>query len=176
MCWYVTIGVSPEGAPLVEELASRAGRVAVRRSTNPSMATIFPRRDIRLEVTSGGCSCDLYAPAVRPSAGGWEGQRERYREKGWSEAKIDRAIAARDRAKGASIGRTGGIGPERLFREIISQQVAHYRSVRMLAHTYSGPVDKETVASETRVQITLLAFLQTGFPPDTLVEVVAEPE
>jgi len=174
MCWFVTIGVTSAGAAALEELGRARGELGVSKSSNPHLARIFGVDDVRFEVTHGGCSCDLYTAPRERDTSEHERARARYRRKGWSEAKIARALEASETAKSAGVGRTREIGPDHAFRGAISRQVREFGSVRIFAHMYNASQGEEQVACLGRRRITLDAFLESGFPPDELVEVIDE--
>lgn len=171
MCWFVTIGVSRHGAAELETLGRQRGLLQARPSVNSDLAAIFPRADVRFEITHGGCSCDLYWTPPEEDPAEREQAARRYRKKGWSEAKIARALDASAQAKSAPIGRNPEMGPERLFRELIAAQVRRFGSIRLFAHMYQGVQDEERVRSEGSRRISLEELLEQGFPPDVLVEV-----
>src|SRR5262245_32048356 len=140
MCWFVTMGVTSAGAAALEELGRARGELDVSKSSNPHLARIFDADDVRFEITHGGCSCDLYtAPPERDPD---EHERARYRRKGWSEAKIARALEARETAKSAGVGLNHQIGPEFAFRDAISNQVREFGGVRIFAHMYNASQDE----------------------------------
>lgn len=172
MCWFVTMGVTSAGAVALEELAHARDGLAVRKSSNPHIARLFSTTDVRFEVTYGGCSCDLYASPRAPDPSERERAHERYRRKGWSEAKIARALEASATAKSARIGRNCEIEPERVFRDAIGRQVREFGGVRVFAHLYNGSQDDEVVTCTARRRIRLKTFLESCFPPDELVEIV----
>jgi hypothetical protein len=174
MCWFVTIGVTSAGAAALEELVRARGGLGVSKSSNPHLARIFDADDILFEVTHGGCSCDLYTFPRESDPVEHERARARYRRKGWSEAKIARALEASDTAKSAGVARNREIGPERAFRDAISNQVRGFGGVRIFAHMYNASQDEEQVTCIGRQRITLNAFLESGFPSDELVEIVDE--
>jgi hypothetical protein len=49
---------------------------------------------VKFEVKAGGCSCAFYAGAVATEAGAPDLQRRKSEKKGWSAAKIERALAS----------------------------------------------------------------------------------
>ena len=176
MCWFVTMGVTSAGAVALEELARARDGLAVRKSSNPHIARLFSANDVWFEVTHGGCSCDLYASPREPDTGEPGRAHERYRRKGWSEAKIARALEASATSKSARIGRNREIGPEGVFREAVGRQVREFGGVRLFAHLYNGSQDDEVVTCTARRRISLKTFLESGFPPDELVEIVDRSE
>ena len=95
MCWSMTVAVPLKFASICESLVPERPNFKVQRGLMPSDS--LPEGFVAVDVTSGGCGCDLYIPIeqrpahdeqVRSS----ERRRDRYRRMGWSEAKIDRAM------------------------------------------------------------------------------------
>ncbi len=173
MCWFITIGLNAAGGTAVEELDQQRNGLGVRRSLNSDLAVLFLKSDARFEITHGGCSCDLFWPPQHeedPERS--EGVRRRHRKKGWSEAKIARSLHASQNSKSANIGRNRQVDAERIYRDAITELVRRFGCVRIFAHMYSGSQDEESVTSAGRCRIGLAEFLETGFPPDQLVEIV----
>jgi hypothetical protein len=175
MCWFITMGVPAAGASLLEQRGASRGGLGVRRAANPHVARLFPASDVRFEITDGGCSCDLYAEPSETGSTHAEQLREKYRKKGWSSAKIDRAVQASEAARVAAMTRRRETGAQLLFREVVAEQVRAFGTIRLFAHMYSGSQDEEMVTSESRARLDLSAFVISGFPADTLVEVTLAP-
>lgn len=92
MCYFVTIGVPEKHAHRIREAFSRGYHLD--ETKNASVLAAFPPNYAARLVTSGMCSCDLYARPRSPLSGNREQRlRRKYSKRGWSEAKIDRAIA-----------------------------------------------------------------------------------
>lgn len=176
MCWFITAGLPEPGARALEALGRARGGLGVRRSVNPSVAALFPQADVRLEVTHGWCSCALYPEAAEPGEAAAERDRARYRQKGWSEAKIQRAVEARRQARTAA--HQQGLEREavRQVRNAIAEQVRALGSVRVFAHEYQRSQDTESVGAAGRARVSLEEYLRGGgtFPPDTLVEIARD--
>jgi len=92
MCRLVTIGVPKSLGSALTEFGGPRDGLAITPSRNPHVAAIFPLTDLRLNVTVGGCSCDLVGGHYRARGGDESHQRRRYEKLGWSRAKIDRAL------------------------------------------------------------------------------------
>src|SRR5687768_11814114 len=93
MCYLVTIGTRGSQAD-IEGLLGPNSRLVVQPSRNPSLRLLFPQRDQLFQVTSGGCSCDLVMCSHEPLRNEQRARlRARYQRKGWSPAKIGRALA-----------------------------------------------------------------------------------
>lgn len=176
MCWFVALGTTSAGAAALEDHRRAGGILQLRRSNNPHIARIFNADEVLFEVTQGGCSCGIYTrpKAIVPPEN--EILRGRYRRKGWSESKITRALDAAASAKSPSIGRNAEMGPERAFRDAVTEQVRDFGGVRLFAHMYCGSQDEEEVTCKSRRRIGLSEFLKSGFPPDELIQIVEDAE
>ena len=172
MCWFVTVGVTPAGVEAIERLGSRRGALHVQTSSNAHVARIFGDGAVMFEVTTeSGCSCDLYLGDEADR--GWDKRaRARHRRRGWSEAKIARAIEASRTAKVAAAGRDRESRPRRVFHDAVREHVRTFGRIRVFAHFYRGSPDDERVACMARRRLALATFLESGFPPDELIEIV----
>ena len=112
MCQLVTIGFPKGFDPRVTVFGEPRDGLAVTPSRNPHVAGIFPKTDLRFDVTIGGCSCDLIGGRHGARAGDGDNQRRRYEKLGWSRAKIDRALEASAAAQGRArrVGRAERAG------------------------------------------------------------------
>ena len=173
MCWFITIGISAKGVAAVEALGRQRAGLGVRPSQNPYLAAIFPKDDIRFEVTHGGCSCDLVPEDRDRGRAKLERMRRRYERHGWSEAKISRAVQAAENAQSKSLQRREETASKLLFRNTIIEQARRLGGVRVFAHLYRGSQDDEEVACSGRRRVGAEQFAQGDFPEDVLVEVIA---
>ena len=171
MCYFVTLGIPAKYRTAVEALAKQRGGLGVEPVPNRSVARLFPQGDALFVITNGGCSCDLYAEPSRSSPAADEAnQRARYRRKGWSEAKISRALEARARSRVTS----GREDCRARFLDVVATLVEDIGRVQLFAHEYSGRIDTEDVSAGRAQTITLETFRYRGggFDVDTVVEVV----
>lgn len=169
MCQLVTIGVPKSaGSALIEFGGPRDG-LLVTPSRNPHLASIFPITDLRLDVTIGGCSCDLVGGRHGARAGDESKQRQRYEKLGWSRAKIDRALQASTTAHERDRAGTSA----RRFRQGVLALLDRIPSIRLFVHTYSGDFDTEVVVSKGAAHVSRAEYeaANGAFPADTLVEV-----
>lgn len=169
MCYLVTIGTrSSESA--VQALAADHGLVA-RRSTNRATRAIFPR-DLRLfELSTGQCACDMVSQGTEaPSDEYVQRLRAAYEQKGWSQAKVARALrewelaGARRRERQAT--------PKRLFSAFL-RTAASRGPLRVFIHFYSGDFDTEVVSARAGVKLAADDLVDPAMlATDTLVEVI----
>lgn len=171
MCYFITIGVPARHRQLVEAL--QKGRFRVDRSSNPSVARLFPPDDALFTLIDGHCSCALYIQDESTTAEADEGKaRARYQRQGWSEAKISRALEAKRQARSAN--QRDDHRAE--FCERIAGVVEAIGRVRLFVHMYSGDIDSENIGTTAHVTIRLDDFVQRqgAFQVDTVVELVRE--
>jgi len=168
MCWLILVGVRrSHGDP--EAVFDEHGYVA-EPATNP-MLSLLGSDAVKLTVSDGHCGCAIRArsePHARLDAGR---MRERYRRKGWSEGKIERAVQARLASDAAREDRR--VSAIR-FPGAISALVKGGAEVTLVAHLCDGSFDAP-FAIAAREHHTLEQFTARGgaFPADTLVTVTA---
>src|SRR5262245_14101794 len=90
MCWLVMVGVRGYHGDPKKVFSAHAYRAAA--ATNPVCAAMGADA-VKLAVTDGHCACSLYIETLRREPGNPDRLRARYRRKGWSAAKIERAMA-----------------------------------------------------------------------------------
>jgi hypothetical protein len=136
MCYFVFVGVPKAHRHQVDALCSLGFEVS--EWSGLPIKAVFPREDSVVCVTSGGCSCGIYHSALR----GFDesAARRKYEKKGWTKAKIERAMLGRRRGQ-----------PEQpvfaRFREGFANVVRAVGSVRVFAHVFTGDVESEHVAA-----------------------------
>lgn len=172
MCWFLTAAVRAEHASSLEAMGRRRGGLGVRPSVNPHVARIFPPDYALFELTHGGCSCDLFGGARELDPPDLDRRRRQYRQRGWSESKIARALAAAEESHSRSsvTDRTSGVAA--MLRREIAERVDADGNILLFAHCYSGSVDEEHVVANGRTRMTTRAFLADDIPGDVLIEVV----
>jgi len=121
-----------------------------------------------LDVTDGGCSCSIYrGPLDRSTQNEHAHWRRRYQRKGWSAAKIERALESkredRQRRRDAAAEFCGAV------EHIIKSGGV----VAVLAHGFQGRFAEEQVRILSHTAITLIEYLagEGRLPEDTVVTV-----
>ena len=117
-------------------------------------------------VTRGGCSCDFYTnqdPSAR-----LEQDRQRLARKGWSSAKIERALKSRMSEENPVLTN---------FLASLSEIAESSSSIRLLCHCFSGSVESERfeVQGEIRMSLSELRGASGHFPTDTVVQLQLAP-
>src|ERR1043166_8628453 len=98
MCHLITIGVSPDFSDLT--VLFRSHDLHIAPAVNPDVRAAMPSQYTTFDVTDGGCSCSLYAGIRASSTLDESAERARYARKGWSEAKITRALESKRASHG----------------------------------------------------------------------------
>jgi hypothetical protein len=171
MCYLITIGIDKSLGSVLPEFGNDREGLAVAPSRNPALAKIFPPGDLRLEITVGGCSCELFSTSAsaEEEINREAAERRRYQKKGWSAAKIERALqasrVAHDRDRRGDNARR--------FLEAILALLERTRSVRIFAHMYSGLFDTESVVAKAHASLTRAAYQANhgAIPEDVLCEI-----
>jgi hypothetical protein len=170
VCWFITIAVSEDRCAVVDaRLASHRALHFTAVSSTPT-AKVFRAGSHCIEVTHGGCSCDLYAEKPSPDRVESKLARERQRlvRKGWSSSKVERALKAKSESEARPRHTHAAAGD---FNTLVSELVADLGSVELFAHFYSGDPREEVVGFPERASLSLSQFLETGFPPNTVATV-----
>lgn len=151
MCYFVTIGVPERHAGRIREAFSRGYQLD--ETKNASVLAAFPPHCAARLLTSGMCSCDLYARPRSPLSGDREQRlRRKYAKRGWSEAKIERAIAEAGVEEQVAMS-FSGLAPAVV--EGLQALCASAGKAAVVVHWYRG--DTETARLSLRQQTCELA-------------------
>jgi hypothetical protein len=133
---------------------------------------LFPANASCIEITHGGCSCDFYSAPGDPGREENDATRERRRlvRKGWSPSRIERHLQSKVESALRPTRRREAVAA---FNTLIADLVARLGTLELFAHFYNGNQREETVIPKAPIAVTIAAFLETGFPPDTIVTVRA---
>jgi hypothetical protein len=127
----------------------------------------MPNGSVLLDVTDHGCSCSIYRREVDDIAFDIEAERTRYGRKGWSSAKIARALESKQEAH----ARRKLYSKADKFCQCVEALARAGSHIALISHNYSGSFAEEAVSVAARSSISLQAFLEAlgTFPEDTLV-------
>lgn len=148
MCYLISVAVA---APALDIPAHFRGfGLEASGTLNPTVRNAFGS-DAAFDITEHGCSCSLQTPGSRHDE---DELRRRYLKKGWSAAKIDRAIesVSRSRAQAPRAARDR-------FIDALEALCGSGARVRLVSHAYAGRFDRETfeLAPPRRVALGVLA-------------------
>lgn len=167
MCHLLTIGISGGSGNPTEIF--RTHGLHAEAAVNPDVRAAMPNGSVLLDVTDGGCSCSIRTRSIADPAVDEEAERGRYARKGWSAAKIARAIeskqAAHERRKPSSRAQQ--------FCQSIEALARAGSEIALISHFYEGLFAEEVVSVGARAQTSLQDFLSSlgAFPEDTLVTI-----
>lgn len=170
MCHFITLIVPTEDGEAVQAVMKRHGRAAAPID-NPSIRKLLREDEQQYLTTHGHCDCDTVL-ARRHTAEEIEERlaREaaRLKRKGWSAAKIARAMDDQHKADARPKGRPKGYGADSL--ELWNAALCDLGETLKLSHaglfvrSYSGDIAVEGFAAsrrDVRRDITLLEGLAT---------------
>ena len=165
MCHLLTIGIAG-GTGNVTDVFHTHG-FHTEPAVNPHVRAAMPQDSLLLDVTDGGCSCSICVRSV--AVFDVAAERARYARKGWSAAKVARAIEA----KHAAHGRPKVNSKAQQFCLTVEALARAGASIALISHFYDGLFAEEVVSVGARAQISLPDFLknQGVFPADTLVTI-----
>lgn len=178
MCHLITV-VIPSGhhSQLQGELP---GDVELHPLRNPHITKFMPSGFDAYMLTTGDadlrCSCSLYTPLEASSEKEFdpvEQLRRKYRQRGWSATKIERAIAsARYQHEQERAYEFIGLRPDVLAA--LGQALPNLRKLFVWVHEYHGDYDRESISITTR-RVSKHEFGKDNFQlaEDTLLEIVA---
>ena len=166
MCWLIFAGIHGQRGDLVAAFKTRGYTAELSR--NPTCAQVGTP-DV-LAVTDGHCACALYIPTQRYVGEDTQLMRARYRRKGWTDGKIERAVKARCAAAEKRVAMRAN---RNLFPSTIEELVESGAEVSLLAHFFEGSFE-EPFSISIRRTLTLAEFMGNGgaFPEDELTVIV----
>lgn len=149
MCDFLSVSIPTGEIPTVPEKFRR--EISFTPMSNPSVTSLVPDDWTAFVVTSGWCSCGFYHDAGDT---GMDQQKlvEKYRKKGWSDSKIQRAIGSMSDGTRAKKGLRDDI------LELISTLIDTYGKLMLTLHFYEGVVDLESFKLDDLGAVSLSEF------------------
>ena len=166
MCYFITIGVPDSAAAALKKSVARGLRLDP--GENHSIAQALPTEYRTFELTSGMCSCDLYhSGSVSGFVTSDERLRKKYAKRGWSAAKIERALA--DGTSQPAQPEFVGLRPD--VATWLAAAAGNLGPLAVIVHWYRGRTDQERIplSSETHVSAADLAQGLADISKDTVV-------
>lgn len=143
MCFFLTIAVPAQHADRIDDVFGRGFQS--HPSDNPFVAAALPPGYAARFITRDGCSCGLYARRNdEPADDHTASLRRKYAKRGWSEAKITRAVGQVEARGWKSAPPTPGLRSDVVDRLQTLCQIAG--RVALLVHWYSGDVQGEKLS------------------------------
>lgn len=166
MCYFITVGVAQGHAELLKQrLADTFGTTPV---SNESILHFLPAGHLTFNL-GGMCACHLYSGS-RAEPLDADRLRSKYKKKGWSPSKIDRAISDKVSAQRDSFN---GLRPD--LREQLYGIAGEVGRLSIVVHFYAGGEESEVIPIGRKKVVTCDGLMndEDSVPEDTLVEVVA---
>lgn len=167
MCHFLTIAVPGKKVPEVPSEFRR--KIHFTEHTNRSVTEYIPVDWISFTATSGGCSCEFYrasdnTPEDRSKL------EKKYRKKGWSDAKIQRALESHE----TPAARSSGLRDDVL--DLVTDLVNAFGEIQLSLHWYSGDVGTENFSLNDVGRISLEDFRQdtTALGDETTIKIQGE--
>jgi len=145
-----------------KEVFDRRG-IYAQKPCNLFMQGAMPAGTI-FQVTDGMCSCGFASPLMPPFDE--DGERAAYLAKGWSGAKIARALEG----KRAAYERRRSTQTNLRFHESLAELCTCGWQIVLLCHMFSGWFGAPVIVAASTL-MTLREMAERGFPDDTLITV-----
>ena len=149
MCYFITIAIPKEKDEIL--VSNKTRGIELSRTLNESIIKSLPNGYSAFFLTSGMCSCDLFAEEQE----GVDKQkieaslRKKYSKKGWSKSKIDRAISQ----SASSSEKTGRYGLRDDIFFFICSLCNETGPVYFIAHWYKGDTETEKVHAKGEISL-----------------------
>ena len=167
MCWFITLAVDERNAEKVRALTSTIS-FHVAESTDTSACSLLKPELTKFLVTDGGCSCSIFQENTSSESDDLK-KRAQLERKGWSKAKIERALAESCEAK-ARNAQKRNVAALR-FRELVAAILDEGAQIQLYSHFYGGSVVSEQLSFPAHSRVTREQFLAGEFPADTVISV-----
>lgn len=127
------------------------------RQENPDVGAAFGEEFALFSITDGQCSCHLYDSPAAAEREPDHARRRKYERRGWSQARIERALAAAEQAAAL---------PDRGVKEnaaaLIADLAERFGEVRLLVHEYRGSFAEERVRAHGEERISAAELRGAG--------------
>jgi len=162
MCYFLTLGVPAKSADIMTSAAPRG--FAIGLVQNRSVLAQLPPEFRTYLLTSGMCSCALYRRRSKRTEDPSEFLRRKYRKKGWSDSRIERAVEQASKAKARNESPFVGL---RADVATIVAEIAHQTGrVAVIVHFYNGDTEDEMLTLSTARSFAAFELLTSSFPFD----------
>lgn len=140
MCYFLTVAVPIQYGDLIEGVFQSEFQTII--GTNPTVTDALPANYVTRVVTTGFCSCELYSQPGRPRPEQLAEQLQRkYEKRGWSQAKIQRAVEQAVQSQARFPASAGGIREDVIERlQVLAESAG---AVGVFAHWYGGNLESE---------------------------------
>jgi hypothetical protein len=164
VCYLISVAVTHPGVDVKSHFYAYDLRAA--ESGNPTVHEALGTHGV-YDITDHGCSCSLQAYTQGDDEATQRDKlRRRYAQKGWGDAKIERAISSSSRTGAASLP-----SARTRFLTALKALCESSTTVRVLAHDYSGRFDEERFRLGSPFRVSLSALVEQPFADDAVLTV-----
>lgn len=173
MCYFITVGINSEFAAALHYHARNVCNLI--RNNNPHLAQYLKANEVAFNLVTGKqpCSCALYLDSNQREPPEAAMKRLKYRKRGWSAEKIERAIAEEYSIyKGRFHGSFDRLKPE--LRRHLCNVVRDAGRVLLIVHWYSESPETEKlhIKSQRAIDCDELLSRDEAVAEDTLIRLV----
>jgi hypothetical protein len=171
MCYFLTIAIPARHAKLARDAFGRG--LGVSETENARLKSAFPASYKMYLITEGMCSCGLYSDPeknepIRDEAAQANRLRAAYERRGWSEAKIERAVE-QSLGHRTKMNIPSGLQPE--LKEKLSALFHDAEEGGLFVHFYDDDIESARLPTLHSLKCTLDEFSSDAMhlPVDTAV-------
>lgn len=169
MCWLVMVGVRRLDG---DAAAVFRGRGYVAEPATSPQRVLLGEDAVALSVGDGHCSCEIFLRDPGHVPVDAERRRARYRRKGWSQSRIERALQARLESDAGKAQRR--VPRSNRFPAAIAALVEAGAEVSLLAHFFEASFDAPfEIAGREQLALEQFTRRDGAFPADTVVTIHA---
>ena len=151
MCLFISIAISENDRPHLRAILSR--EVRLDPQTNADLQALVHPSDHVFVLSTSGCGCHLFGePEEEDEAVDRDNRARKYARRGWSPAKIQRALSQADSAHPVERSFTG-IRAD--VREALATAASRTGCLHIFVHDYEGSVDSARITPAGRVAVGL---------------------
>lgn len=160
MCYLIIIAIPAKMSFTINQFSQSHLEKNMRLvpTLNNSITQFFQKNTTAFDLVRGTCSCDLY---TRAGTGQTEKLRRKYQNKGWSEAKIQRALADKNMPN-----------PSHLRDDVVSflQSLLNASGrISLFIHWYNGAFDTEPINIKAQHDEQSSDALANSIPEEVIV-------
>lgn len=148
MCHIITIAVRAEDFDAVRRCVVRGYYFA--ESANPGVLDALPPAYKTFLLISGGCSCGMYSADRLGNAPDPERMWKKYSKRGWSYAKIERAV---EQSLAARVQPHDFVGFRDDVVALLHEILEKVHRLAVLVHWYRGSVEEEAIEIVSSLEV-----------------------
>lgn len=175
MCFFITVAVPKAKADVLKEAVPRG--MHIDPVENRSVSNALPSDYTTYLLCSGGCSCGLYQDeiVIRSEQPDLAKRRIQYEKKGWSDAKIGRALEQSQSSQTPPYEGEEFVGLREDVVGVLAQVAMKVSKLGVLVHWYDGSVESERIPIRQTQQTPIRQFNGHVVDQDCLIWITDKP-